>query len=720
MRKIIRNILAVLIILFSIFGVVLQTETLRERVRSELAAFLEKQTGCHVEIDGITITPTLQISIDRLEITDGIEKIASVHGMRVSIFPLSLEGDTFYLYSLMAEKIESGEIAFGIENGSAALNSKEGSIHLQTSNGGGQLSLRFSSGTDRSTHINDLHISLENLFSLEGQFSFDAKGNILDSTLFLTTEELSDRLKIAGYLYGEGKVLGSIWTPEIAFHLFGDELKFGDTVVRNVQAELTSHQTPDGLQGQVTLSLTKETVPYTFKGDLSWDEPLSPLPTRLTSEISLEMLKELLDIESTPFSGKLSLLFSRENRTFSSEIRLREGTFENYELGQTITQIEALLEGNSDTWTLKEIRASDGYQGHFSGGGKLSLSRKERFPFELNLTLDKVQVLHFDGLQAAVSGPIQIKGSLEGTTITGQLYANEASFQIPEHRKGDIDDLCVVYVNQNPNEAVPVLIDFEKNNIPLTFSLTVDIPNTGKIFDSSLNSNWGGKLSIAGRPKNLAVTGELNSVRGTYKLRGRQLQINRGTIHFGGDLDKQISIYVVGALRADRYTIEVIVKGSTEDPQITFRSNPPLSRRETLSWLLFNKDLKEISEFQNDRLDRSIFSLSKTAHDGPDPLTRLGDSIGIDRIDITGNQEDRGVSFELGKYVSENTYISISRKSRRTGDPERVKDANYEDDHQDPSNRIGIETYLNRYFKLQAEIDEDQTGQINIIWKRDY
>ena len=220
--------------------------------------------------------------------------------------------------------------------------------------------------------------------------------------------------------------------------------------------------------------------------------------------------------------------------------------------------------------------------------------------------------------------------------------------------------------------------------------------------------------------KSPKVNGELTVVDGKYRVRGRTLEINKGSINFAGDLEKNTSLYVIGEMVIDRYTIEIIVKGLIKNPSISFRSNPPLSRKEILSWVLFNTDISDISEFQGGRLNQSITNLSTGTDDGPDILTRFGDTLGIDRIDITGSPDASQVSFELGKYVSESTYISISRKPTNDWDSKRIGTGTLDSDEYDQSNRIGIETSIGKNFKIQAEVDEDQSGQINLLWKKDY
>ncbi len=57
--------------------------------------------------------------------------------------------------------------------------------------------------------------------------------------------------------------------------------------------------------------------------------------------------------------------------------------------------------------------------------------------------------------------------------------------------------------------------------------------------------------------------------------------------------------------------VEVVSKGDMMDPDLTLRSKPPLSQREILSRMVFNKSLADISPFQSKEIARSIKNLGK-------------------------------------------------------------------------------------------------------------
>ena len=79
-----------------------------------------------------------------------------------------------------------------------------------------------------------------------------------DSSILFTSGELSEKLPFEGYLYGEGRILGSVWSPELDLKLNSDQLMIKETIFSDVQAKLQSSRTEEGLGGEMSISFMKE------------------------------------------------------------------------------------------------------------------------------------------------------------------------------------------------------------------------------------------------------------------------------------------------------------------------------------------------------------------------------------------------------------------------------------------------------------------------------
>jgi autotransporter translocation and assembly factor TamB len=244
----------------------------------------------------------------------------------------------------------------------------------------------------------------------------------------------------------------------------------------------------------------------------------------------------------------------------------------------------------------------------------------------------------------------------------------------------------------------------------LQFDIRVKTGVDATVKGKGLQSLWKGDAVVTGIPGDFLVNGELHLKQGSYQFRGKKLNLKSGTVNFQGDIEKNTTLYVIAEMDLDKIIAEIIVKGSTTNPAISLRSTPPMSQREILSWILFNKGYSDISEFQGTQLNESITDLVNAKDTGPDLLTRLQNSLGLDRIEFTGNKDNSGMSIQVGKYISKKTFLTLSHRTGGSSDTNSTSE----------THSVGIETELKKYIKFQAEMDDGGNGQANILWKRDY
>ena len=158
----------------------------------------------------------------------------------------------------------------------------------------------------------------------------------------------------------------------------------------------------------------------------------------------------------------------------------------------------------------------------------------------------------------------------------------------------------------------------------------------------------------------------------------------------------------------DRIQAEIIVKGPVNKPAINFRSNPPLSQREVLSYILFNRGISDITPGQGDELTQSFMSLNSNEQTSRsnDFLSRVRNNIGIDRLDFAAcDNQNKEFALQAGRYLTENIYVSINKS---------ITDAA----------SVAVEAKLHKNLKLQADQsflgDDPAQFRMSLKWKKDY
>lgn len=455
------------------------------------------------------------------------------------------------------------------------------------------------------------------------------------------------------------------------------------------------------LQGEAKIPLTFSITP--FKAYIDRDLPFS---ANLRGKGPLSPILSLLFVDKISIDGDVELHLGMEGTLSSPQLRgyvdLQNGFFESINAGAILRSITAKISATGQQMTLEQFSAKDENEGTIRGTGRLSLN-DPLFPFDAQFELNKLQLLDVDFFQSIASGSLTLKGNKEEGLLSGTLTSNKTQMTLPNQISEVAHAVEVTYINVPAGEALPASPQIKKSEWPLKLNIQLKLPAKATFGAPNLTSEWQGDLILKGTADDPLLDGQLKIVKGSYLFNGKQFLIKEGTVNFAGDPSNDTTLYVVGSMDLHRIVAEVIVKGPIKNPTLALNSNPPMSQQEILSWILFGKGLSEISPFQGDQLTASLTDLSRQ-QEGPDLLTRIRNQTGIDRIDInrSGEGDSGDVSFEVGKYITSGTYVSVSKNMGSE------------------SNEVNIETSIIKNFKLQAGVSDDANGHFDIIWKYDY
>lgn len=433
----------------------------------------------------------------------------------------------------------------------------------------------------------------------------------------------------------------------------------------------------------------------------------APIQGYLTAEGEIAPLLQLLIIDSNSLSGNTSIALnvkgSFSNPYVEGQMTLSNGTFESPNTGAIYRNIYAELEALDKTLILKKLSAIDLSDGIISGEGTLHLDREKSFPFVLNLELSRIRLLNLDFVKAIASGHISITGNSRKGKIVGNLKTDSVQATIPDQTQAVANSLNVRYINLPKGEVSPISMN-TRPRWPLELNVQIDVPNNASIKAKDLYTYWHGGVNIQGMAHEPLLFGDFKIINGEYHFNGKTFDIKEGTISIAGEPDKKTTLYVIASKDLGKIVAEVILKGSVKNPSISFRSNPPMSQRDILSWILFGRSSSDITPFQGSELSQSIRNLAKGINKSPDMLTKIRNKIGIDRIDIskTEGNESNEVSIQVGKYISRGVFVSVNKSITAE------------------ANQIGIEANLLPNIKAEAQVGDDSSAKLQLKWKHDY
>lgn len=428
-----------------------------------------------------------------------------------------------------------------------------------------------------------------------------------------------------------------------------------------------------------------------------------PIFGKVTASGEIQKILQLFSKDAISLSGQINAALALSGTIDSPLINgiatISNGSFEILETGTVLHNVAGDFESSGFEVSLKKLSASDKYGHTLTGSGNLILDGANQFPYQLDLKMHELAVIDQDIITGILSGDLTLKGNADGASLTGSAIANSVNVTIPEQAAAVTNSVDVTYINQPEDEKV-ILAD-DDPPWPLNLDLKVTAPENVTVSSRDLSSEWKGNLAITGAATNPLFSGNFKITAGQYFFNGKNFDINQGFISLNGSLDNKSSttLYVIASKDLGKVKVEVIAKGPVSNPEISFRSNPPLPQREILSWILFNRGTSEISPFQGSQLTESITNLKNSSSKGPDVLTKIRNSLGIDRLEISRDENSGSASIQVGKYISDNVFISVNKSN---------------------VNRIAVEAALMPNIKLQAQIGDDSQGQMLLKWKHDY
>jgi len=477
-------------------------------------------------------------------------------------------------------------------------------------------------------------------------------------------------------------------TGELSFHLKEKEL-LCDGFIEGIGDE------PMKISAQIPIFM--QLAPFEFR----WEKEL-PISAKCNLHSPLEPILEMALPAFPVITGhaflNLNITGTLSAPSFSGEADLKSGSLDLAGLGMRFDDVDAHIDLENSEALLTSFSGKDG-EGSIQGSGKIDLDPSKAFPFDITFQLNQTSYRPSDYAKAIIKGTLQLKGDRNEGNLSGAVTSGHSEVSIPQEIPELAQTVEVTYINPPDGNLPPLASSSTRSEWPLNLDIQFEVPEKGMIKGKDWSSEWQGHIAMKGTANKPLLWGSCKLLQGEYRLNGHPFEIKEGTITFTGELKKKTTLYVIASRDLDELTAEIIVKGPIRDPSVSLRSNPPMSQREILSWLLFNRGTEDITPFQGTELNESITNLNMSSQ--PDMLTRLRNSFGVDKIDINRGSSNE-VSIQLGKYISQGILVSVNKSVTAE------------------ANQVAIEAEIMENVKVQAQLGDDSQGQLRLKWRKDY
>ncbi len=467
-------------------------------------------------------------------------------------------------------------------------------------------------------------------------------------------------LRMAGVIEADARLTGMPAQPDGRLHLSasglhlrsgpGMALPAGTVVADAALAGGSARLTAKASAGHNQVSLTG-TLP--LAADAAID-------LRATGAADLAVLDPLIAAAGRRVAGRVtldgSLTGTLAEPRAGGTLVLADGDVQDFVAGIHIAGIAARLEGSGDTLHLVNLSGRAG-PGSISASGTIGLAGE--WPTNLKITARNARPLASDLLTATLDLDLALRGDLLARPVlTGTVTIDRADIRVPEKLPAKVATLEVRRPGQPPPPP-------PSPGPAIGLGFTLSAPGQVFVRGRGIDAELQGRFDVAGTTEMPKVSGRLTIRAGGLSLGGTTLNFTDGEIGFEGNpLDP--TLHLVTSTSTPTSTATLTITGTASAPKFTLSSVPDLPQDEILAQLLFHQSASTLSGLQLAGAAAALAQISGVGG-GFDPLGRVRQGLGLDRLSVGGSSTGNGATLEAGRYVAPRIYLGARQGTGNAG-----------------------------------------------------
>ncbi|MFZ0709522.1 MAG: translocation/assembly module TamB domain-containing protein, partial [Terrimicrobiaceae bacterium] len=258
-----------------------------------------------------------------------------------------------------------------------------------------------------------------------------------------------------------------------------------------------------------------------------------------------------------------------------------------------------------DRVTIDRFNAGIG-GGSLNAAGSISLTPLNNPVFDLRVGSRNALVVQNDDLSVRASGDLQVNGSLNAASVTGNIFVTRSGF----FRNIDILPIGLPGRPAPQPPAEMVVISFP--DPPLRdwkFDVAIRTADPFRVQGNLANGQITMDLRFGGTGLEPWLDGTVRIDKLTATLPFSRLHIRSGSIYFSRDDPFVPRLDLRGTSTIRDYHVRVYITGPVTNPQAFFSSEPPLPQAEIVSLIATGSTTRELASNPNALAGRAAFLL---------------------------------------------------------------------------------------------------------------
>ncbi|TMB00651.1 MAG: hypothetical protein E6J70_09960 [Deltaproteobacteria bacterium] len=523
-----------------------------------------------------------------------------------------------------------------------------------------------------------------------------------------------------GTLSLQARLAGTAVAPRLGATVRADSLRVDDVALGSLTLDTRYEQRQATLHGLLRHPEAGElraegTVPI----DLAWggarrDTSGEPLAIRVHADgLDLRFARALAPAHIREAGGRLALDARLSGTRVATRVEggatLADGHLVLAATGATYEEVRVEVAAAGDAIELGALHARGG-DGTLDAAGRIGLAGGDAAALDLRAHLHDFVAVRRPELEAALSGTIGVGGSVGAPDVRADLQVERAVVRpasLPAQDSAVNPDPSIVFVGgPEPHETPPETPSFVR---ALRLAAAVRIQRNAWVRRADADVELGGDLKITQAPgEPLHITGAIRLLRGWYVFQGRRLTLEEeGTITFRGATPPNPAFDVTAVFKNPNYRVTVHLGGTSEKPELTLASDPPLEQADILSVIVFGKPARDLGKGESVALQEQALQLA-SGYVMPELRASVMNTLGLDTLDVempqtTGTATDRRGRVSVGRYVAGDVFVSLAQEFGAHA-----------------GQAVGVEYGLTPEISVKGSTSTRGDSAIDIFWHRRY
>ena len=461
-------------------------------------------------------------------------------------------------------------------------------------------------------------------------------------------------------------------------------VEYGDQLLQGRLVGILSGSTRLDVEGRVPADLSLRAVDRRLL-DREMDVTISV--DSLPAATALAFLDVLEEVEGN-VNGQIRLRGTPTDLRPSGEVRMSGGRVLLSELGIRPEDIVMSLTLREEG--LVDVEGAVTSVGTARVSGTIDVADVSDPVFEsLMVTAAGFQTVSRRDMVVRLGGDVRLAGRYSAPEVSGTVQVEQGELFLDEFARTteviDLTDPSLLEVLDTTFVGVRPAADAARNPFLQNLRVQVGLALQGDFWLRSreMNIEIGGNLDVehARSDREVFLVGDLEPIRGTYDVVGKQFQVTSGTVQFLGTagINPTLAIQAVTRLRREAgepLDITANVEGTLVSPRVTLASDtqPPIAESDLVSYLIFGRPSYALASAETSVLRRAA-GAGVTLGVGAvaSSLGQLvGREVGFDYFSITQLQDGAAVEstaglsgslaytqIEVGRYLGQDLFLAL-------------------------------------------------------------